>query len=82
MARMTVVVLLYAGWMIAHFIASHIYVKLCVPATVIGVLMSPFMAASAQCVGIRWVITTGGNNICTMWSLLGLWVAEKVVVNR
>ena len=82
MARMTIIVLLYAGWMAAHYIASHVYVKLCVPLTMYGALMSPFMAASAQCVGIRWVITTGGSNICTMWSLLGLWVAENVIVNR
>ena len=81
MARMTIVILLYAGWIVAHFIASHLYTKLCVPATLIGFAMSPFMTASAQCVGIRWVINTGGHNICTMWSLLGLWVAEKVLVD-
>jgi hypothetical protein len=82
MARMTIVILLYIGWIIAHYISAHLYTKICVPNTLMGMAMSPFMAASSQCIGLRWVINTGGNNICSMWTLLGMWVAEKVLIDR
>ncbi len=80
MNRMLFLFLVYAGWVIAHYIASHLYVKLCVPATLIGFITSPFTATSTQCVGLRWIINTGGNNICMMWVVFGIWIAEKISV--
>ena len=81
MNRITVIVLVYVGWIIAHYLAAHIYVKVCVPATLIGFITSPFTATSTQCVGLRWVINTGGTNICAMWTLFGIWVAEKLIAH-
>jgi hypothetical protein len=76
MNRLSMVSLMYVGWIIVHFMAANLYVKLCTPLTFIGFIMSPFAASSAQCVGLRWIIHTGGNNIMMMWCLIGLWGAK------
>lgn len=74
MNRLQFVTLVYISWIVAHYVASHMYVKLCTPATLAGFLMSPFNASSPQCIAIRWVICKGGNNIGMMWLLLGMWL--------
>jgi hypothetical protein len=36
--------------------------------------MSPFMAAAPHCQALRWAIYNGGNNIVSMWLILGMWL--------
>ena len=57
-------------WILLHFIASHLYSKLCVPLTFTGFLMSPFISPAPHCVALRWAIYNGGNVIIHMWTLL------------
>ena len=40
---------LYVLWILLHYFASHLYVYYCVPKTVVGFIMSPFLIASPQC---------------------------------
>jgi|SaaInlV_130m_DNA_3_1039695.scaffolds.fasta_scaffold07407_3 hypothetical protein len=70
---------IYLLWIITHYIASHLYIHWCVPATIMGLIMSPFMAASPHCYGLRWIITTGGTSIVVMWSLVGTWMLTKII---
>jgi len=74
MNRLSIVTLVYLGWIVGHYVASHLNVYLCVPATWTGFFMSPFNASTPQCIAIRWMIYKGGNNIVMMWILIGLWV--------
>jgi len=78
MNRVGIMTMIYIGWIIAHYIAPHAYVKLCVPPTWTGFLMSPFNASSPQCIAIRWIIYKGGNNIVMMWVLTGLWALKAL----
>ena len=64
-------ILLYGAWIVFHYISSHLYLHICVPKTIVGFLISPFVVASPQCIAIRWVITNSGDNIRTMWMVLG-----------
>ena len=70
--------LFYLAWIIAHFAAAHIYARYCTPYTVWGFIMSPLIASSPHCAGLRWVISTGGSNITAMWALAGVWIATKI----
>lgn len=78
MNRLGIVTMIYSGWIVAHYIAPHAYVKFCVPPTWVGFLMSPLNASSPQCIAIRWVIYKGGNSIVMMWILAGLWILKII----
>lgn len=72
---------IYFLWILLHFVGSHAYVKWCVPFTVVGFIVSPFIAPSPHCQAFRWIINTGGNNINAMWLIMGTWFAKKIVVS-
>jgi hypothetical protein len=78
MNRLGIVTMIYSGWIVAHYIAPHAYVKFCVPPTWTGFLLSPLNASSPHCIAIRWVIYKGGNSIVMMWVLAGLWVLKAI----
>jgi hypothetical protein len=71
---------IYLLWIVLHFAASHAYTTWCVPFTVFGLIISPFVAPSPHCNAFRWIINTGGNNITAMWIILGTWFARKVLI--
>jgi len=68
----------YTAWVVAHYVASNAYVKYCTPNTLQGFIMSPFVAMTPHCEGLRWVITKGGTNITTMWSIAGIWLTSTL----
>jgi hypothetical protein len=68
----------YFGWIALHYSASHLYVKLCVPDTLYGFLMSPFMTATPHCQGLRWIVTNGASMINNMWIVLGGWLCSTI----
>jgi hypothetical protein len=76
------IAILYGMWIMAHFIASHLYTKWCVPLTWSGFLMSPFVAPMPHCQAARWVISTGGDIMVHMWVLLGVWIISYIPVAR
>lgn len=72
------IAILYGMWIMAHFIASHLYTKWCVPLTWSGFLMSPFVAPMPHCQAARWVISTGGDIMVHMWVLVGVWLISYI----
>jgi hypothetical protein len=70
----------YFLWILFHYIASHLYVKLCVPETIIGFLISPFLITTPYCVGLRWVIQTGATTINNMWIIFGTWFCSQFFI--
>jgi len=74
---------IYFLWIFLHYTASHLYVKLCVPHTIIGFVLSPFMTATPHCQGLRWIVYNGANMINNMWIVFGTWIAANIlVINR
>jgi hypothetical protein len=69
----------YLLWIILHFGASHLYIKFCVPSTILGFIISPFMTASPHCQGLRWIIYNGANTINNMWVILGTWICTYLI---
>lgn len=69
----------YLLWICLHYFASHLYVKLCVPNTVIGFLMSPFMTATPHCHGLRWVVYNAANMINNMWIICGSFICSTIL---
>jgi hypothetical protein len=67
---------IYVAWVFVHYMASHIYVHWCVPATIVGFLLSPFLAPAPHCQALRWAIYNGGNSILAMWVLFGMWIMK------
>jgi hypothetical protein len=70
---------IYLIWICLHYFASHLYVKFCVPTTVMGFILSPFMTATPHCQGLRWVVYNAANMINNMWLVLGTWVGSMLL---
>lgn len=70
---------IYLLWIVLHFVASHLYIKFCVPSSFFGFIISPFMTASPHCQGLRWIIYTGANTINNMWVILGTWLCSYLI---
>jgi len=71
---------IYLVWIFLHYFASHLYVKLCVPSTIVGFLMSPFMTSTPHCQGLRWIVFNAANMISNMWIILGAWICSTLLV--
>ena len=70
---------IYLVWICLHYFASHLYVKFCVPKTVMGFLLSPFMTSTPHCHGLRWVVYHAANMISNMWIVCGTWVCSTLL---
>jgi hypothetical protein len=71
---------IYVLWIFLHYLASHLYIKLCVPNTVIGFFMSPFMTATPHCQGLRWIVYNAAIMINNMWITLGTWICSFLLI--
>jgi hypothetical protein len=71
---------IYLVWIFLHYIASHLYIKLCVPSSFFGFLMSPFMTATPHCQGLRWIVFNAANMINNMWIILGAWICSTLLI--
>jgi hypothetical protein len=65
---------IYVVWIFAHYISAHLYVHLCVPATIVGFVLTPFLVPLPQCQALRWAIYNGGHSIVAMWAIFGVWM--------
>ena len=70
---------IYLAWICLHYFASHLYIKFCVPITVMGFFLSPFMTATPHCQGLRWVIYNAANMINNMWIICGTWICSALL---
>jgi hypothetical protein len=74
---------IYLLWICLHYFSAHLYVKFCVPDTVIGFFMSPFMIATPHCQGLRWIVYNAAGIINNMWLLFGAWIYSIIwIFNR
>lgn len=71
---------IYMLWVSLHYVASQLYIELCVPKTVFGFLASPFITSTPQCQSLRWVIYNGANIISNMWIVLGTWITTTLLI--
>jgi len=65
---------IYMLWICLHYFSAHLYIKFCVPDTVVGFIMSPFMISTPHCQGLRWIVYNAANTINHMWILVGAWI--------
>jgi len=67
----------YIMWITLHYMSSHFYIHLCVPASILGFLTSPLLATSYHCQGLWWLVNQGRNSIHAMWLILGSWITTN-----
>ena len=65
---------IYLLWICLHYFSAHLYIKFCVPNTIVGFLMSPFMISTPHCQGLRWIVYNAAGIINNMWILIGAWI--------
>ncbi len=70
---------IYLLWICLHYVASHLYVKFCVPTTIVGFLLSPFMVSTPHCQGLRWIVYNAANMINNMWIIFGTWICSTLL---
>jgi len=68
----------YILWIFVHYIATQLYVKLCVHWSIIGFITSPLLVAAPHCSGLLWCINQGVRNIQTMWVIIGYWLIKCI----
>lgn len=74
---------IYLLWICLHYFSAHLYVKFCVPNTLIGFIMSPFMISTPHCQGLRWIVYNAAGIINNMWILIGAWIYSIIwIFNR
>ena len=74
---------IYLLWIFLHYFSAHLYIKFCVPDTLFGFLMSPFMIATPHCQGLRWIVYNAAGIINNMWILIGAWIYSIIwIFNR
>jgi len=69
---------IYLLWICLHYFSAHLYIKFCVPDTIFGFLMSPFMIATPHCQGLRWIVYNAAGIINNMWILIGTWIYSLI----
>jgi hypothetical protein len=69
---------IYILWISLHYFSAHLYVKFCVPNSVVGFIMSPFMITTPHCQGLRWIVYNAANIINHMWILIGAWIYSMI----
>jgi hypothetical protein len=58
-----------------HYVTANIYPYFCTPRTILGLFLTPFLALSPQCEGLRWIVYNTGIQIRNMW----VWVASYLL---
>ncbi len=71
---------IYLLWILLHYVASHLYIKFCVPCSLFGFIMSPFMTATPHCQGLRWIVYNAANMINNMWIIFGAWICSTLLI--
>ena len=69
----------YLMWILLHYVSAHLYPSYCVPLTISGLLLSPFMTSAPHCIALRWLITEGSNVIVTMWVVFGTYAIQRIL---
>jgi len=70
---------IYLVWIALHFFASQFYIELCVPKTIYGFIVSPFLMATPHCQALRWIVYNGANAINNMWIVMGTWLCSQIM---
>jgi hypothetical protein len=73
---------IYILWIGIHYTASHLYIEFCVPKTLWGLIVSPFLTSTTHCSALRWAIQNGANEIQSMWLLLGTWISIRLLFHN
>ena len=69
---------IYLLWICLHYFSAHLYIKFCVPNSIVGFIMSPFMIMTPHCQGLRWIVYNAANIINHMWILIGAWIYSMI----
>lgn len=71
---------IYLLWICMHYFSAHLYIKFCVPDTIYGFMVSPFMIATPHCQGLRWIVYNAAGIINNMWILIGTWIYSFIFI--
>ena len=64
---------IYLFWICVHYAATHLYIYMCAPDTIMGFILSPLMVVTPQCKAVRWVLFNSLTVIDHMWLVLTTW---------
>ena len=73
---------IYIIWICLHYFSAHLYVTHCVPNTLIGFIMSPFMMSTPHCLGLRWIVYNAPSVINNMWLHIGTWIYSLLYIDN
>jgi len=71
---------IYVLWILLHYASVKLYSRYCVPSSLFGILLTPFLVPTPHCKALRWTMQQGGATIDSIWIVMGTWLASKLVV--
>jgi hypothetical protein len=75
-------VMVYCGWILIHYISSHMYSTYCVNWSWFGLIASPITTSTPICRGLSWIIYESSNTISNIWVLLGSTISIYLAKTR
>jgi hypothetical protein len=72
----------YVLWIIGHFAATHLYVNLCAPPTVVGFFKTAVSVPAPHCKLLRTLISHFGDGIGTIWTSVTAFVLSSITNNN
>jgi hypothetical protein len=73
---------IYVAWLFIHHGAAWCYAQYCIPRTVYGLLVTPFLIPSPLCSGLRWCVVQGAEMVGHMWVAFGSWVIAMIALGK
>jgi hypothetical protein len=74
--------LIFILWTAIHIISAHLYVYMCVPLSIRGIIMSPFMIDVPYCYATRWIMNKSVNSINVLWISIGNWCISYLISRK
>lgn len=71
---------IYIVWNVVHHTAAWCYAQYCIPRSLVGLLLTPFLIPSPLCTGLRWCVNSGAEMISSMWVAIATWFASSVAL--
>ena len=72
-------IIMYMLWYVLHILASHLYIKYCIPLTFHGMILAPFITTASHCVILRWTIMNGGTAPMVVWGMVIVWISKFMI---
>jgi Na+/H+ antiporter NhaC len=75
------IMIMYGLYILFHYMLPRLYINFCVPWSLTGLIMSPFLSQSPHCKALSWLFVNSIEMIRKMFLGIGMWVISKKLLD-